>query len=214
MLIGKNKLMFHEPFRNVQALCTKNIVEAQNVSEIDGHRYFLGAGKNTNVIKNIDVSLSSLQLLIDFRSMDQGGELLMLNSDNNLRLVAEKSSIVLYWNGNKEAVLQLDDDAVMNKDDLRLIVGFSQFERRRYVLMTMFEKTSERGWIKKEEMLALNIPSGWMRNVKVKIGDSSVPVKRLVISQSPFPEAIFMPSSNTNIIYSSAVVYVDVDSCM
>ena len=214
VLIGKNKLMFHEPFRNVQALSTKNSVEALNVSEIEGHRYFIRAGKHTNVIKNIDVSLSSLQLLVDFRSMDQGGELLRLDSEKNMRLVVEKSSIVLYWNGNKEAVLQLDDDAVMNKDDLRLIVGFRQFERKRFVLMTMFEKTSERGWIKKEVMQAPNIPSEWMRNVVIKLGDSSVPVKRLAISQSLFPESVFMPSSNTNIIYSSAAVYVDVDTCI
>lgn len=214
VLIGKNKLMFHEPFGNVQALSTKNLVEKLNVKEIDGYRYFLGTKRNVNVVKNIDVSLSSLHLLVDFRSMDQGGELLRLDSEKNMRLVVEKSSIVLYWNGNKEAVLQLDDDAVLNKDDLRLILGFSQFERKRFVMMTMFEKTTERGWIKKEVMQATNIPSEWMQNVNVKIGDSSVPVKRLAILQSPLPEAVFMPSSNTNIIYSSAGVYVDVDSCL
>lgn len=214
VLIGKNQLMFHEPFRNVQTLSTKNIVEGLDVSEIDGHRYFAGAGEDTNIIKHIDVNLSSLQLLVDFRSMGQGGELVRIDSEMNMRLFVEKSSIVVYWNDNKEAVLPLDDDVVMDKDDLRLIVGFSQFERRKIVLITMFENTSERGWIKKEVMQAPNIPSKWMRNVIIKLGDSSVPVKRLVISQSPFPEAIFMPSSNTNIIYSSAVVYVDVDSCM
>ena len=78
--------------------------------------------------------------------------------------------------------------------------------------MTMFEKTIERGWIKKEVMRSLNIPSEWMRNVKVRLGDSSVPVKRLAISPSPLSEAVFMPSSNTNSIRSSAVVYVDADS--
>lgn len=214
VLIGKDKLMFHEPFRNVQALSTKNIVEAQNVSEIDGHRYFLGAGKSTNAIKHIDVSLSNLQLLVDFRSMDQGGELVRLDGEKNMRLVIEKSSIVLYWNGNKEAVLLLDDDAVMNKDDLRLIVGFRQFERKRFVLMTMFEKTRERGWIKKEVMRAPIISPEWMRNVEVRMGDSSVPVKRLALSQSQFPESVFMPSSNTNLIHSSSVVYVDADTSM
>ena len=214
VLIGKNQLMFHEPFRNVQTLSTKNVVEAQNVSEIEGHRYFIGAGKSTNIIKNIDVGLSSLQLLVDFRCMDQGGELLRFDGEKNMRLVIEKSSIVLYWNGNKEAVLLLDDDAVMNKDDLRLIVGFRQFERKRFVLMTMFENTSERGWIKKEVMQAPNIPSEWMRNVEVKLGDSSVPVKRLALSQSQFPESVFMPSSNTNLIHSSSVVYVDADTSM
>lgn len=207
-------LLFHEPLRNVQALSSKNDVEGLNVREIDGHRYFFGAGKGTNVIKDIDVSLSSLQLLVDFRSMKQGGEMLRLDSEKDMRLAVEKSSIVLYWNGKKEAVLQLDADAVMNKDDLRLIVGFSQFEKRRIVSMTMFEKTSERGWIKKEVRQETKIPSEWMRKVSMKLGDSSMPVKRLAMSQSPLPEAVFMPSSNTNIIYSSAVVYVDVDTSM
>lgn len=214
VLIAKNRLMFHEPFRNVQALCTKNILENLNVSEIGGHRYFIGARENMNIIKDVDVSLSSLQLLVDFRSMKQGGELLILDSEKNIRLAVENSSIVLYWNGNKESVLLLDNDAVMNKDDLRLIVGFDQYAEGRSVSMTMYEKTSERGWIKKEVRHVTNIPSEWIRNVDIKLGDSSVLVKRLAMSQSPLPEAVFMPSSNTNIIYDSAMIYVDADTCM
>lgn len=205
-------LLFNEPLRNVQALSSKNNVENLNVGEIDGHRYFVGTGKNTNVIKNVDLALSSLQLLIDFRSMEHGGVLLRLGSEKKMSLIIEKSSIVLFWNGNKEAVLSLDNDAVMNKDDLRLMVGFNQNEERRFVSMMMFEKTSERGWLKKEMRQTTIIPSEWMRNVAVRLGDNSVPIKRLAMLQSPLPESVFMPSSNTNIIHSSSVVYVDADT--
>lgn len=78
--------------------------------------------------------------------------------------------------------------------------------------MMMFEKTSERGWLKKEMRQTTIIPSEWMRNVAVRLGDNSVPIKRLVMLQSPLPESVFMPSSNTNIIHSSSVVYVDADT--
>ena len=78
--------------------------------------------------------------------------------------------------------------------------------------LLMFEKTAGRGWIKKTIRKETDIPSGRIKNAIVSIGDSDVPVKRIVVSQSPLPESVSMPSSNLNKVYDAAIVYVDADT--
>lgn len=80
--------------------------------------------------------------------------------------------------------------------------------------MIMYENTLSRGWIKKEIRQEINIPVTWKNKNIVKIGDKSNFVKRMVITQSPLPESIFMPYSNLNKIYDSAIIYVDSDACI
>lgn len=50
------------------------------------------------------------------------------------------------------------------------------------------------------------------KDAKTKIGDSEVAVKWLAISNSPIPESVFLPYSNTNRIYGGSEVYEDADS--
>lgn len=213
VLIEKDRLLFQEPFSNVQTLCSKNRIWKKNIESVEGHCYFANTGNN-NVLKNIDCHLGGLQLLIDFRSNGNDGSLVNIDGDKSLNLTIEGKSLFLYWNGEKEAELVLDDDAVLNAADLRLVVAFSQFQEKRYVSMLMFEKTANRGWIKKEIIQETDLSSTCMQKAAIKIGNTNVLVKRLAISHTPMPESVFLPSSNTNRIYDSAFVYVDADSCM
>lgn len=212
VLIAKDRRIFREPFRNVQTLCSKNQVDFLNVNDIDGERYFIPIQKKENTIKEICVHTSSLQMLVDFRSMGENGNIMGVNGDNDLRVSINHSTITINWQGKMEAELALDNDVVLNKDDLRLIISFYQYKKKRYISMLIYEKTVDRGWIKKEVRQETTIPATRLNNVIVKIGDGTVPVKRLAITQSPIPESVFLPSSNTNCIYDSAVVYVDADS--
>lgn len=212
ILNSPDRLMFNEPFYNVQALAPKNHVNNPGTGMIGGNKYFVLKQQFENYIKTEDLHLSSLQLLIDFKNIGYGGQLFKIDGDNSLSVNCEKASLILYWQGRKEAELKLDDDVVMDKDDLRLVVFFSQYRTKRYINMHIFEKTTGRGWVKKEMRKETSIPSLWINKATVMIGDVNVPVKRLVVTQSPLPESVFLPSSNTNKIYDSAIVYVDADS--
>lgn len=213
VLIAPDKLFFNEPFKNVQTLSSKNRIEKPFVEAKKGGNYFVTNDKS-NIIKDIDFHLSSLNLLIDFLSYGDAGHLINLIGDKTMSLSVEKSKIVLLWQGKKEVELVLDDDVVMDKDDMRLMVSFYQYQDKRYVRMLMFEKTAKRGWVKKETKKDTNIPVGWIRKATVRIGDNQVPIKRLAITQFPMPESVFLPSSNTNRIYDSAVVYIDADTAL
>lgn len=151
-------------------------------------------------------------MLIDFRSIGTGGCLIALDGDKSLRVYVGLNSVTFLWQGETKTELLLDEDVEMDKDDLRMIVSFSQFGENSYIQMSMFEKTVHRGWIKKEIRKEIQIPSTWIKDVKVRIGDNQVSVKRGVITQTPMPESVFMPSSDTNRIYESAIVYLDADS--
>lgn len=214
VLIAKDRLIFQSPFCNVQTLASKNYVEKMNVGTIGNKKYFVMNHKDGNTIKMGSVHTSSLQILLDFRCMGKSGGLIELDGDKKLEVSINQSSITLNWQGNKEAELMLDKDAVFNKDDLRLIVSFSEYQTKRYLSLLIFEKTIDRGWIKKEIRKETTIPATWLNKTTIKMGDGHVPVKRLAITHSPLPESVFLPSSNTNKIYDSAIVYVDADSSM
>lgn len=212
VLNADGRLMFNEPFKNVQSLCSKNQVDNLNIVSIDGAKYFSKNRPDANILKAYAFHTSSLQMLVDFNSSGNGGKLIEINGDKSISVEVEKSSVSLYWQGIKKSELVLDEDAVMNKDDLRMIVSFSQYEDKMYVKLLMFEKTTGRGWIKKTIRKETDIPSGRIKNAIVSIGDSDVPVKRIVVSQSPLPESVSMPSSNLNKVYDAAIVYVDADT--
>ena len=212
VLNAPGRLMFNEPFKNVQALSPKNKVDKLNIGTIEEERYFVSNQRYANTIKTGDLHLSSLQLLVDFRCNDKKGRVIEIDGDNHLRVAVEQSSIVLYWNGNKDVSLPLDDVVVMDKDDLRLIVSFTQYGNKRYDQLFMFEKTAKRGWIKKTIRQETAIPIGKILNSSILIGDDIVPVKRILVTQTPLPESVFLPSSNTNRVYDSALIYVDADS--
>ena len=212
VLIAPNRLMFNEPLRNVQTLASKNQVEKLNVQSIKEGNYYVSNSQNANIIKADDLYLGSLQILVDFRCNGDGGRLLEIDGGKTLGIYAERRAIILYWQGRKEVELNLDDDTVLNKDDLRLVVSFSQYGEKKYVEMLMFENTSTRGWIKKSLRKETNIPAERMIKATLRIGESQVPIKRLVVTQTSIPESVFMPSSNLNKIYESAVVYLDADS--
>ncbi len=214
VLIGRNKLMFHEPLHNVQTLGSKNRVERLSVETADDGSYFVGTVRKNNLIKGCDIHICSLQLLADFKCRGDDGNVVEINGGKVLRVQVKKKSIELYCQGERKMSLDLDDDAILNSDNVRLVVGFSQYQNHKYVLMHLYEKTTERGWIKKEFRKEIDIPNMWLQNAVIEVGDSEVLVKRLAISQSPFSESVFMPYSNTNKIYNAAIVYIDADSCM
>lgn len=212
ILNAQDRLMFNEPFPNVQTLASKNRVEDLNTGIVSRGKYFLPYRGIANVVKTEDLHLSSLQLLVDYRCKGPGGNLIDIEGNKKMMVDVGEKTIILYWQGKKEAELKLDDNALLDKDDLRLVIAFSQFDGKRYVQMIMFENTPNKGWIKKEIRKETSIPAEWLKNASVHIGDVHVPVKRFVISQSPFPESVFLPSSNTNEIYDAAIVYLDADS--
>jgi len=207
-----DRLMFNEPFRNVQSLCSKNQVDHLNIESVDGVKYFSNNIHNSNIIKAETFHTSSLQMLVDFKSIGNGGKLIEISGDKSISVEAGLSSVSLYWLETKKTELVLDEDAVLDKDDMRMIVSFSQCADMVYVQLLMFEKTTDRGWIKKTAREETDIPSGWIKNATVRIGGSQVLVKRVVVTQTPLPESVFMPSSNTNKIYDAAIVYVDADT--
>lgn len=214
VLISKDKLLFRKPFRNVQTLISKSSVENLNTTKIGDENYFVSKIGSENFIKDIDLHLNNLQLLVDFRSSNKKGCLVEIAGDKSMRLEFKNSSIAITWQDKQIAELALDNDADFNKDDIRLIVSFSQYKKKQYVSMIMYENTLSRGWIKKEIRQEINIPVTWKNKNIVKIGDKSNFVKRMVITQSPLPESIFMPYSNLNKIYDSAIIYVDSDACI
>ena len=81
------------------------------------------------------------------------------------------------------------------------------------VSMTIFEKTKERGWIKKEVHKEINdISITEHKQADIKIGDKGLIVKRTVLSNNPLPQSVLLPYSNLNRIYDAAFVYIDADA--
>lgn len=211
VLNAPDRLMYNEPFRNVQALSSKNKIDNLNVKRVLGDCYFVKNAQDANIIKEEAFHTSSLQMLVDFKSTGNGGKLIEINGDKSISVEVGQSSVSLYWQGTKKTELILDEDVVMNKDEQRMIVSFSQYADKVYVQLLMFEKTIGRGWIKKTIRQETDIPSGWIKNTIVSIGDSQIPVKRVVVTQSPLQESVYMPSSNLNKVYDAAIVYVDAE---
>lgn len=212
VLNADGRLMFNEPFKNVQSLCSKNQVDNLNIGSIDGVKYFSKNRQDANILKGEAFHTSSLQMLVDFKCTDNGGKLIELNGDKSICVEVGKNTVSLYWQGTKKTELLLDEDVTMNKDDLRMIVSFSQYADKTCIQLLMFEKTTGRGWIKKTIRKETDISSEWIKNATVRIGDSEVVVKRVVVTQSPLPESVYMPSSNLNKVYDAAIVYVDADT--
>lgn len=214
VLIAKDKLLFYEPFHNVQTLTSKNQVHSVQKERISNEDYFITTLPKGNVIKDINCGLSSLNMFADFRCREKGGEIISIRGINTLTLSVENNCLRLLWDGHKKAELVLDEDAVMNQDDLRLIVSFTQFAQKLTISLLCYEKTKSRGWIKKEMRQNIDIPVSNMKDANVRIGDATVAVKRLAVTNSPLPESVFLPSSNTNSIYDGSIVYVDADSTL
>ena len=214
VLNAPNRLMFNEPFRNVQTLSPKNKIERLTIGRVDGESYFICSQRTKNVIKGFDAHTSSLQILVDFRDIGDGGKVIDIYGEKSLSVNIEKRLIKLYWQGKNKAELKMDEDAVMNNDNTRIVVSFCQKDRQMFVQIIMYEKTISRGWIKKQVMETTDIPSVEIKNAKIKIGDSQIPVKRVVVTQTPLPESVYMPSSNLNTIYDSAIIYVDADASL
>lgn len=193
VLIAKDKTLFHEPFRNVQTLASKNKMSS------DG------------VIKKIDCRLNSLNVLLDFKA-SEAGNVIGISGDNQMAVSIGNKSVRLTWQGVEKARLVLDEDALLDKDDMRLIVSFCQEGQNLSVSMLMYEKTVSRGWIKKELRQDTDIPTAQIKSADLKIGDRAVGVKRVALSNIPMPESVFLPYSNTNRIYAPSFVYVDTDA--
>lgn len=214
VLIPTDKMLFNEPYRNVQSLACKNQVLSVQKEYIDNREYFVSSTPNHNIIKNLSLGLSSLNLLTDFRCKESGGDLISIRGTKTLTISLVKRSLCLLWNGQKKAELVLDEDAILNQDDMRLILSFAQYGQKLTVSMLCYEKTQSRGWIKKEVRHDVEIPALFMNNADVRIGDTGVAVKRLAVTNCPLPESVFLPYSNTNRIYDGSTVYVDADSAM
>ncbi len=214
VLIAPDRLLFNEPFSNVQTLSPKNKVKALNVSLIDEGKYFIRNRQYENIIKAEELHLGNLQLLIDFKCVGDGGNLIEIEGNKGFVVNCKQKKITLLWRGKMVSELLLDDNAVMNKDDQRLIIAISQYGDKRFVQMLLFEKTIDSGWIKKETRIETRVPATCIKKATIKIGDNNMPVKRIIVTQSTIPESVYLPLSNTNKIYDAAIVYVDADSNM
>lgn len=213
VLIAKDRLMFHDPFRNVQILTSKNIMQSVHKEIIDGSEYFISLQRNNNVIKSFSYGLSSFNVLVDFKCRENDGNIVSVTGLNQLTISVEGNRcLYLSWDGQKKAELVLDKDAVMNQDDLRLILSFCQTGEKLTISLLCYEKTAQRGWIKKEIRQDADILVPTINDATVKIGDTGVAVKRLAVTHSPLPESVFLPYSNTNGIYDGSIIYVDAES--
>lgn len=209
----KDMLFFHEPYKNVETLNSKGNVKHALIEGSVGNQYFVSTRKKNNIIKDISCQVSCLGVLIDFKCLGENGQIVEMGDDERLTLGIEKKKICLKMVNICVAELPLDDDAVLNQDDMRLVVMFSNKGDKRTISLTCYEKTARRGWIKKEVRQDLDRGvSQKLVKVDVRLGDTDVPIKRFVITNTPLPESVFLPYSNTNRIYDSALVYIDADS--
>lgn len=214
VLIDKDKLLFHEPFKNVQTLYSKNVIRTENKTRIGDGDYFVSSSSKKNIINAISCGLSSLNVLVDFRCEEERGNIVSVVANDDLTISVVNKSLCVFWKEQKKAELVLDQDVVMNQDDLRLIFSCANSDGKLVVSLLCYEKTTSRGWIKKEVRQETDIPVLAMKTANVRIGDNSVAIKRLAISNIPMPESVYLPYSNTNGIYDGSVVYVDADSYM
>jgi len=214
ILLGKDRLLFHVPFKNIQTLVSKNKVENLYLDRNSDGCYFSSLRQKCNVVRNVEVNLSGLQMLVDFRLKGNSGKIIDLTGDKSMAIKVSHSHVSLFYQNEEIVNLELDKDVVFGDEDMRLIVSFTQSQNNSHVSLMAFEKTLDRGWIKKMSIKNINVSKRVIRNASINIGDLGILVKRLVMSYSPLPESVFMPYSNINRIYDSAFVFVDADSCM
>lgn len=210
VLIAKDRLLFNEPFRNVQTLSSKNRIKNANIETINRQKYFDSSSSAQNIIELDKCNINSLSILADVNG--EGGQVLSVGNNKELILSIIDKSIALFWKNEKKAVLSLDKDAILNKDDIRLIVSFYQNNNKITSSILCYEKTYTRGWIKKEVRKDVDIPTMMISDAEVRFGDTNMKIKRLAISNTPMPESVYMPYSNTNRVYDFAFIYVDADS--
>lgn len=210
VLIAKDRLLFNEPFRNVQTLSSKNRIKNANIETINRQKYFDSSSSAQNIIELDKCNINSLSILADVNG--EGGQVLSVGNNKELILSIIDKSIALFWKNEKKAVLSLDKDAILNKDDIRLIVSFYQNNNKITSSILCYERTSSRGWIKKEVRKDVDIPTMMISDAEVRFGDTNMKIKRLAISNTPMPESVYMPYSNTNRVYDFAFIYVDADS--
>lgn len=213
ILVAKDMQFFHEPYKNVEALSSKGNIANARIESFDDNRYFVSTQKKNNTIKDISCQISNLGMLIDYKCFGEDGQIMEIDGDERYTLGIEKKKICLKLANKCIAELSLDDDAVLNQDDMRLIVLFSNKGDKRTVFLSCYEKTAWRGWIKKvvRQDLDKSVCQKF-KKVDLRIGDADVPIKRFVITNNSLPESVFLPYSNTNRIYDSALVYFDADS--
>lgn len=213
ILVAKDMQFFHEPYKNVETLSSKGNIVNACIERLGGNHYFVSTQKKSNTIKDISCQISSLGMLVDYKCFGEDGQIMEMGGDERFTLGIDKKKICLKMVNKCIAELPLDDDAVLNQDDMRLVVLFSNRGGNRTISLTCYEKTAQRGWIKKEVIQELD--GSVSRNspkVDLRIGDANVAIKRFVITNTPLPESVFLPYSNTNRIYDSALVYIDADS--
>lgn len=210
--IEQGKLLFHEPFKNVQTLSSKNKVSEVMLTHSNDGAYFSTTHEKENILKDVDFKLASLQILIDFRMTGNNGNLLSLTGKGDFGVDINKTSVSLSILG-ETVKLEFDKDVVHGEDDMRLITSFIKKNGSMLVSMTIFEKTKERGWIKKEVHKEINdISITEHKQADIKIGDKGLIVKRTVLSNNPLPQSVLLPYSNLNRIYDAAFVYIDADA--
>lgn len=212
VLIPENRLLFNEPFRNIQTLNAKNDVEHARIKGALGNRYFVSDQTRSNIMRSISCQINSLNILVDFKCTGDAGKIITIGDEDCLTLDIDGKKITLRIDGNNLTELVLDDDAVLSKDDLRLIVSFFHNNGVGTVSLLCYEKTAERGWIKKQNRQDIDTLTSNCHNLDLIIGDVGVAVKRMALTNSPLPESVFLPYSNTNRIYDSAFLYLDADS--
>lgn len=212
VMIDKDRLFFREPFKNVQSLNTKNSIANVCIEGENGKQYFVSKQKKCNVLKDISCQTNSLQLLIDFKCLGETGQILSLGDKRGIMLDVINKCLRLRIGNEIVDELRLDDDAILDLDDMRLIVSFNHYRGKGYLSMLCYEKTIKRGWIKKEVRREIAIPPKNMQDVDLVLGDVNVFVKRMACTNVPLTESVFLPYSNINEIYASSYIYVDADS--
>lgn len=213
VLIAKDKLMFHEPFHNVQTLTSKNKIKNPKIVLEGGEYYFKTSDNNSNIIENINCPICNLNILADVKG--ENGQIINIgDGEHNLRLFFTNGKIVISLNDKQIMELPLDKEVNLNADISRLIVSFSQYNHVIYAQMIYYEKTIARGWIKKELRQEVDINAYNILKGKVNIGGKGLSIKRLALCETPLPESVFLPYSNTNEIYNFSYLYIDADSIL
>lgn len=211
VLIGNEKLLFYEPLKNVQVLSPKNTVKRLQTANIGEECYFTSNKESANVVKGIAYSLCSLNILVDFRCAKETGRILSFVGEKEFSLIYDNKRIMLTNNNICLSDLALDSDAIMDVDDIRLMVSFSKVGKDCKISMSCYEKTATKGWIKKGIVKPAYSNIG-DDNADLRIGDSGIFIKRVAVTGLPLPESVLLPYSNTDKIYNSAFVYVDADA--
>lgn len=210
VLIANDRVLFNEPLNNVQTLNCKGPIKNAKVVTSGKGKYFSSVNVASGAFERSSCHLNNLSILADINGEE--GRILNIGDKSQLSLSLTGKKVSLYLQGEKKMELPLDTDAVMGKDDMRLIISFYQYGNEHAVRMLCYEKTTNRGWIKKEIRRKVELNSSTIKNAKVILGGDKLLVKRLALSYNPISESVTLPQSNTNHIYDSAIMYVDADS--